>query len=223
MLNGIQAYQRNDASLKSKSDRILSETAGTTPTTSQSNAASEQTKGRDKVTLSPAVAAARFREDLGLPATGRINRRTLSAAYAGFQDLVDRTVTNAKASVGIPTDAKIDIQMTEKGDVKIKGSAKGLRKLEKHLNQDATFKRAFSGLSTHSRLDDYAEGRTSLSSTKNLAAIMGDEGGSTDLMGIAREYMALRENQDQLRGLVTTLHQHSDAYTYTHKGEEKAA
>ena len=154
--SGIKAYQTTDplslaqdAGVRSSRTRQTDTTSATTPKTTKSAG----TSSGDRVTLSPEVALARLRDELGLTPSGNISKDQLEEARIASASNVNNALTRHMESVGIPTDRPLTLTSGSKGTIRVEGSDRAARQLETALNKDEAFKKGFEAATTHIKLD----------------------------------------------------------------------
>lgn len=218
MFTGIQAYQRSESPLTDRSDekKVQSPLARTETKGKGTSDAGGMGRGQDRVSLSDAVQGARLRESLGLPISGKITKAMLEETQNTVRDTVNSHIQKVRDEVGIPEDAEISVRITEKGDIRVNSKSGGAWEIEKRLQEDTSFKNAFTSLSLHSRMQE-------ISSRAGQRPDLFSDTSERPLSTIAREYTALRQGQDPLKSLVQQAQNLPSAFVLKHGGDSLAA
>jgi len=209
MLSIGNAAYKNTASLQSNDNRLIAQPAP--PADSASPKASVPSPARsadagDRVSFSPEVGVARFRESLGLKPTGKLTRKNFEEQTQSDQAGV-RNILQAKLDKLAPgaTDriGAITLQQDSKGKIQVTGDWPGKTELTKSLNADTEFTKIFTRLSRNSGILSYADQMAKGDQKASLSDYLNSsETADSHLSSLLQQYSSLKNSKNVLASLV---------------------
>ena len=225
-VNTAKTYMLNDLYLRDNRSVIKPADTAKTDGTGKTASAESQTAKTDTVTLSSDVAAARLREALGLPPTGKLSREDFQTAADSDEETIRASLESAMEELGVDENQTVSLSLNTKGKIVIKETFSQKAALEKQLNNDDTFKTGFSRLSTNTEILNFAADLQTGTRSMSLASFMAGESedsGWNSLFKIAETYNELKSGKDPLE-IIAGLSRQETPFELVHPaGEDTAA